>query len=76
MQVIGRFRRAMDDGVVLEAALRNGVDFSRLSAQYRHGPPEEGALLGYAGVDEAEALAGIARLATTFRELDAVPGVT
>ena len=36
MQVIGRFRRPFDDGEVLAAALRHGVDFSRLSTHYRH----------------------------------------
>jgi GntR family transcriptional regulator/MocR family aminotransferase len=69
MQVIGRFTRPMDDGVVLNLALRRGVDFMRLSTQYRHGTPEHGLILGYAGVNQDQARVGIERLRTVFQKI-------
>ena len=70
MQVVGRFRQPLDDGEVLAAALKHGVDFSRLSTQYRHSPPEHGLLLGYAGVGQEQARVGIDRLRRTFEDLE------
>ncbi len=70
MQVVGRFTEPRDDGEVLEAALRHGVDFSRLSVHYRHARPEHGMLLGYAGVGQEQARAGVERLRAAFEELD------
>ena len=51
MQVIGRFKLPMDDGDVLTAARRQGVDFLRMSPNYRYTEPQHGMFLGYAGVD-------------------------
>lgn len=70
MQVIGRFTRPLDDGEILEAAVKHGVDFSRLSAQYRHSPPEHGLMLGYAGVSPEQAAAGIERLRSAFADVE------
>ena len=70
MQVIGRFKEPFDDGEVLAAALRHGVDFSRLSTQYRHSTPEHGLLLGYAGVGQEQARTGIERLRRAFEDID------
>jgi GntR family transcriptional regulator/MocR family aminotransferase len=73
MQVIGRFRQPMDDGEVLAAARRHGVDFVRMSTQYRHAEPEHGMLLGYAGVAQDQMHAGIEKLRAAFLELERVP---
>ena len=70
MQVIGRFRQPMDDGEVLAATRRHGVDFVRMSTQYRHAGPEHGMLLGYAGVGQDEMLAGVEKLRAAFIELE------
>jgi GntR family transcriptional regulator/MocR family aminotransferase len=70
MQVIGRFNRPMDDGEVLAAARRHGVDFVRMSTQYRYAEPEHGMLLGYAGVGQDEMHAGVEGLRAAFLELE------
>jgi GntR family transcriptional regulator / MocR family aminotransferase len=70
MQVIGRLTRPLDDGELHAAALRHGVDFSRLSRHYHHSPPEQGALLGYAGIGENDTRLGVERLISAFKELD------
>jgi GntR family transcriptional regulator/MocR family aminotransferase len=70
MQVIGRFRQPMDDGAVLAAARRHGVDFVRMSTQYRHAEPEHGMLLGYAGVGHDQMIAGVEKLRAAFLELE------
>ena len=73
MQVIGRFRQPLDDGEVLTAALRHGVDFSRLSTNYRHAKPEHGVFLGYAGVSQENARIGVERLRSAFEDLGGAP---
>jgi GntR family transcriptional regulator/MocR family aminotransferase len=73
MQVIGRFTRPLDDGEVHKAAARHGVDFSRLSLQYRHAPPEHGLMLGYAGVNTENARLGVERLRAAFMEVEKSP---
>jgi GntR family transcriptional regulator/MocR family aminotransferase len=70
MQVLGRLSRPLDDAEVHAAALRHGVDFSRLSIHYRHAAPEQGMLLGYAGVSREQARQGVERLRAAFEELD------
>jgi GntR family transcriptional regulator/MocR family aminotransferase len=70
MQVIGRFTRPFDDGDVHAAAARYGVDFSRLSLQYRHAPPQHGLMLGYAGVSTDNARVGVERLRAAFMEVE------
>ncbi len=70
MQVIGRFKQPMDDGDVLAAALKRGVDFSRMSTHYRYARPEHGMFLGYAGVDHEQARAGVERLRLAFQDLE------
>lgn len=70
MQVIGRLFPGFSDSEVLSAASRHQVHFSRLSAQYRHTPPEQGLILGYAGLGRAQALAGVERLRRAFVELE------
>jgi GntR family transcriptional regulator/MocR family aminotransferase len=77
MQVVARLREGLDDREVAAAALGRGVDLLPLSVNYRHGPPEQGLVLGYAGVGERETLAGIRTLRTIFEALAAsraVPG--
>jgi len=70
MQVSARFKQPLDDGVVLAAARRHGVDFVRMSTQYRHSTPEHGMLLGYAGVGQDEMRSGVENLRAAFVELD------
>ena len=70
MQVMGRFKQPMDDGDVLAAALKRGVDFSRMSTHYRYARPEHGMFLGYAGVDHEQARAGVERLRLAFQDLE------
>jgi GntR family transcriptional regulator/MocR family aminotransferase len=69
MQVLGRLNRPLDDVDVHAAALRHGVDFSRLSVHYRHSEPEQGMMLGYAGVSQEQARQGVERLRAGFEEL-------
>jgi GntR family transcriptional regulator/MocR family aminotransferase len=73
MQVIGRFKHPMDDGEVLAAALRHGVDFSRMSTHYRYSKPEHGMFLGYAGIDAEQTRIGVERLRSAFEELERSP---
>ncbi|MBN8994286.1 MAG: PLP-dependent aminotransferase family protein [Rhizobiales bacterium] len=70
MQVSARFKQPMDDGVVLAAARRHGIDFVRMSTQYRHATPEHGMLLGYAGVGQDEMRQGVESLRAAFVELE------
>jgi GntR family transcriptional regulator/MocR family aminotransferase len=69
MQLIGHLCAAMDDGDILEAAMRRGVDFARLSTQYRHSTPQQGLRFGYAGVPTELAEVGVERLRTTFEQM-------
>jgi GntR family transcriptional regulator/MocR family aminotransferase len=66
MQLIGWFREPMDDLAVFREAQDRGIDFSPLSAQYRHGSALHGMLLGYAGVDERQMVTGVGRLQDIF----------
>jgi GntR family transcriptional regulator / MocR family aminotransferase len=70
MQVVARFKQPLDDGAVLAAALKRGVDFSRMSTHYRYAPPEHGMFLGYAGVNEEQTRLGIERLRLAFQDLE------
>ena len=70
MQVVALLRQPLNDGEVLEAAVRRGVDFSRLSTQYRHSEPRHGLILGYAGVGREKAQIGIERLRSALEEVD------
>jgi GntR family transcriptional regulator/MocR family aminotransferase len=70
MQVIGRFKQALDDREVLAAALRHRVDFSPLSRHYRYSTPEHGMFLGYAGINGEAMRAGVERLRAVFEEID------
>lgn len=69
MQLVGRFKCSLDDGDLHAAAHRRGADFSRLSVQYQHFAPEQGAMLGFAGVNEADAQTGVTRLREAFEDL-------
>jgi GntR family transcriptional regulator/MocR family aminotransferase len=69
MQLVGRFKCDLDDGDLHAAALSRGIDFTRLSTQYRHFTPEQGAMLGFAGVREVEVDPGMARLRSAFEYL-------
>jgi GntR family transcriptional regulator/MocR family aminotransferase len=73
MQVLGRLRQPHTDAEVHAAALRHGVDFSRLSVQFWHSAPEQGMLLGYAGIPQDQAREGVERLRAAFEELGAAP---
>ena len=70
MQVIGRFKQPFDDGDLLVAARRHGVDFSRMSQHYHYSQPQHGMFLGYAGVDERHMHRGVERLRRAFEELE------
>jgi GntR family transcriptional regulator/MocR family aminotransferase len=70
MQVLGRFTLPMDDGDVLVAARKHGVDFLRMSPHYRYSAPEQGMFLGYAGVDQKQMRAGVERLRRAFIEVE------
>lgn len=69
MQALGRLAPGLDDRTVAAAALRRGVDLLPLSTQFHHAPPEQGLLLGFAGVGERETLAGIQALQAAFLEV-------
>ena len=71
MQVIARLAPGLDDREVADAAMRHGVDLLPLSQQYHHGPPEHGLLLGYAGLNERQTVAGIKALQAAFGEVAA-----
>lgn len=71
MQVIARLAPGLDDREVAAAAMRHGVDLLPLSQQYHHGRPEHGLLLGYAGLNERQTLAGIKALQAAFAEVAA-----
>ena len=60
----------MDDGEVLAAALRHGVNFSRMSTQYRHSKPEHGMFLSYAAVNTEQARDGVEKLRLAFEDLE------
>jgi GntR family transcriptional regulator/MocR family aminotransferase len=70
MQLVGRFTRPLDDGAVMSAALRRGIDCLRLSVHYRYTPAEQGLLLGYAGVDHDGMRHGVERLRLAFRDIE------
>jgi GntR family transcriptional regulator/MocR family aminotransferase len=69
MQLIGHLHETMEDGDILEAAIRRGVYFSRLSTQYRHSTPQQGLRFGYAGVPTELAEVGVERLRSTFEHI-------
>ncbi len=72
MQVIAHFTAAMDDAEVFAAAVDRGVDFLRLSTQYRQSPGQHGMILGYAGLSSDQARDGIERLRLALQDTDAL----
>jgi GntR family transcriptional regulator/MocR family aminotransferase len=70
MQVVARLAPGPQDTDVAQAALARGLDLLPLSIHYRHGPAEQGLVLGYAGVGERETLAGIRTLRLVLEALE------
>ncbi|WP_259666841.1 MULTISPECIES: rhizopine catabolism transcriptional regulator MocR [Rhizobium] len=66
MQLVGRFTQAVEDETLWAAAQKQGVNFSPLSRQFFSSPPEQGAILGYAGIDLKAMREGIACLRAAF----------
>jgi GntR family transcriptional regulator/MocR family aminotransferase len=69
MQLVSRLRPPLEDLTLWRQAQQEGVDFSPLSRQYVHLPPEQGAIFGYAGIDEEETRQGISALRTAFAKI-------
>jgi GntR family transcriptional regulator/MocR family aminotransferase len=69
MQLLARFRRPFDDREVAAAALREGLDVQANSINYFAGPPEHGLLLGYAALDDRQALRAVLALRAAFVRL-------
>ncbi|AEG07066.1 GntR family transcriptional regulator/MocR family aminotransferase [Sinorhizobium meliloti] len=70
MQLVARFTRALEDEVLWRAAQGQGVNFSPLSRQFFHSPPQQGAILGYAGIDPKTMREGINSLRSAFLALE------
>jgi DNA-binding transcriptional MocR family regulator len=71
MQVMGRFRVPFDDREVAVTALRHGLELQPVSINFFADPPEHGLLLGFAGLDKADAELAVKMLRKTFKELEA-----
>lgn len=74
MQLLARFRAPLDDRRVAAAALREGIDVQGISGNYRATPPRHGLLLGYAALDERQALKAVMALRAAFQRLDRESG--
>ncbi|TIP25888.1 MAG: PLP-dependent aminotransferase family protein [Mesorhizobium sp.] len=70
MQLVARFTRAFEDEALWQSAQRHGVDFSPLSRQFFSSPPQQGAILGYAGIDLKAMREAIISLRAAFVNLD------
>jgi len=67
MQIIGWLKPSFDDRAIAKAALRHGVDVQPVSINYRHDPPRQGLLLGYAGLGEREMIRAVNGLRVAFQ---------
>ncbi|MFO1068461.1 MAG: PLP-dependent aminotransferase family protein [Geminicoccaceae bacterium] len=74
MQVVARLHPPLDDRTVAAAALARGIDMLALSANYRFAAPEQGLLLGYAGVGGRETEVGLRTLRSVLEQLDQQAG--
>ncbi len=71
MQLVGRFLYDIEDETLWKAAQKQGVNFSPLSRLFFKNPPDQGAILGYAGIDLKAMREGIACLRASFIEIEA-----
>jgi GntR family transcriptional regulator / MocR family aminotransferase len=70
MQLFARFAMSFDDGEVVEAARKEGIDVHALSINYHSTSPEHGLLLGYAALDERTMRKAVRALRSTFERLE------
>jgi GntR family transcriptional regulator/MocR family aminotransferase len=68
IQQVAWFRTPTDDRRIAARAMREGVNVSPLSMQYRHGRPTAGLVLGFAAVDRKEQVWGFRRLSAVLRD--------
>ena len=62
---------ALDDGVVVEAARRHGVDVHAVSINYHASDPEHGLMLGFCALDDKTMRRAVGLLRKSFEELEA-----
>jgi GntR family transcriptional regulator/MocR family aminotransferase len=74
MQLLASFRRPLDDRAVVAAALAEGLDVHPVSPHYHSSPPEHGLLLGYAALDDRQALRAVLALRAAFQRVAGDPG--
>ncbi len=70
MQVFASLAPGFDDRHVAEVALRHGVDVQPVSIDYHCDEPQNGLLLGFAALDQAEAERGVIALCGAFLEIE------
>ena len=70
MQVLGRLSPPFTDQEVVAAGLRHGLDLQPISINFHFDQPEQGLLLGFAQLNEREALKAILALKAAFGELE------
>ncbi|MEO1093160.1 MAG: PLP-dependent aminotransferase family protein [Pseudomonadota bacterium] len=68
LQMIATLKFECDDQQLLDAALRRSVRFIPLSTLYRHTPPRQGMILGYAASDEAQIRHGLRQLRAVLQD--------
>lgn len=66
LQMVATLKIDIDDQDLLEMTLRRSVRFIPLSTLYRHTPPRQGMILGYAASDEAQIRHGLRQLETVL----------
>jgi GntR family transcriptional regulator/MocR family aminotransferase len=69
MQILARFRQPLDDRAVAAAALREGLDVQGISTNFLGPATEHGLLLGYAALDDRQALRAVLALRAAFVRL-------
>jgi GntR family transcriptional regulator/MocR family aminotransferase len=69
MQILARFRQPFSDQEVAAAALREGLDVQGISPNFLGPATEHGLLLGYAALDDRQALRAVLALRAAFVRL-------
>jgi GntR family transcriptional regulator/MocR family aminotransferase len=66
IQLIGMFKRPLDDRMIAGDARKQGINVSPLSLQYRSRPTKSGLLMGFAAADERTTRRAMQRLTGVF----------
>jgi GntR family transcriptional regulator / MocR family aminotransferase len=69
MQVLGRLSERLTDREVVAAGLRHGLDLQPISINFHFDKPEQGLLLGFAQLNERQAMNAVLALKATFASL-------